>query len=843
MDKPQGTSRDTAGGTGGTSTPLGERVRTVAEWLPLLVVALFTTLYHISRPSLWADEGNSAAQALRPLPEIIRRAAMDIHPPLYYILLHGWTRVFGTGEWGLRSLSALAGIGVVLLVWALARVLWGRTTAWVVGVLAAFHPLLVYYAQEARMYMLLTLWGTLAAYALMRLILEEGRARRGGRRTSPQHPALQLGFWDGVYALAIAAGLWTHYAFPVIPLTLAGLYLLWVWTTRRTIPVMPRVIRFLADHLAALALFMPWLPVALARVRAWPHPQDVLSLEEGVLAALRMWAWGPLEVKGNQPWLWVWMALLLVALWPWRRWTRIGYRRPHWLSWGLPLAWLGTPLLLLGLLHLFRPAYLKFLLIGLPPFLILLARGILAPAEAWQKAPRRFRVGAWAWAAFTLILLLLLQGRTLLFYYTHPSQVRDDYRGMVRYIQAVGTGDDAVILNAPGQWDVFCYYYPGCDLRKDIPEAGVQEDPHLPAVYPLPLERPPNPSRVISRLTDIARTHHTLFVLLWATGESDPEGVVEQWLDSHTYKALDVWRGHVRFLIYATPRPLSESALIADVGARLGEVVTLERFALLNPEVHPGDVVQVSLVWKVLRSPQRRYKVFVQVLGPNDRLIAQRDSEPLGGSSPTDRWQPGERVEDHYGVLIPLGTPPGSYRLITGMYDAQTGERLPVVWGEKRGDFVELPTRIRVMRPSTPPPEDVLPIRHWVKERWGPIELLGYNRYKRGYAHAPETPLRPGDFLHVTLFWKALRRPQARWRVTLSLVDGWGNVVASVTDDPAGPTYPTPQWTAGEVVRGEFDLYIPPTVKPGTYGLQIQMWKGENPVREPMPLGVVKVGG
>lgn len=793
---------------------------------PLLALAALTTFYRLTGQSLWADEGNSVAQAMRTLPEIVRHAALDIHPPLYYVLLHGWTRAFGTTELALRSLSAVAGIAVVGLTWALARALWGYLTATVAALLLAVHPFLVYYAQEVRMYIFVALWATLAAYALSRVILYEGRARVArAPRVPATHPALQLGRWDLLYALSVALGLWTHYTFPVVAAVFAGLYVAWVVSTRRTLPVWPRVVRLLTVNLAAVVLYMPWLPVALTRVRQWPRPQDVLPVPEGLALAWRWFVGGPVT-HASLPWSWVWAALLVAALWPWRRPTPQGYRRPHWLAWGMPLLWWAAPVAFLAVMNLFRPAYLKFLIAGLPPFVILLARGMLAPWEATQAARSRWpRWLTTAWAVATCALVLLVQGQGLARYYYDPAVARDNYRFIARYIAETGDPEDGIILNAPGQQDVFRYYYRG----------------PLP-VYPLPEERPPNPERLEARLQELVRRHRKLFVLLWATAESDPEGIMERWLNRHAYKALDVWEGNVRFLIYASPRHDQPPAFSASVNAQVGEAIWLREFAIWTPEVVPGEVVQVRLTWEATRPLDRRYKVSLQLLGPGDRLVAQRDTEPVGGDRPTTSWQPGERIEDNYGILVPLATPPGAYRLIAAVYDPDTGQRLPVQQDGDRSDRVELPVQVRVRRPLSPPPAEVLPVQHRTDERWDSLRLLGYDAYRRGYRHAPDQPVPPGDFVHLTLYWQALEKPSGRWRATISLVDAWGNVVASMTDDLAGPDYPTTLWEAKDVVRGEFDLYIPPEVKPGTYGLRIQLWRDDTPVGDPVPLGTVNVG-
>ncbi|MCJ7739226.1 MAG: DUF4832 domain-containing protein, partial [Anaerolineae bacterium] len=70
----------------------------------------------------------------------------------------------------------------------------------------------------------------------------------------------------------------------------------------------------------------------------------------------------------------------------------------------------------------------------------------------------------------------------------------------------------------------------------------------------------------------------------------------------------------------------------------------------------------------------------------------QHDAEPVGGFRPTDSWAPGEVVVDRSGVALPAELPSGEYRLIVGVYNAYSGERLLVLDG---GDRVEL-ERVRV---------------------------------------------------------------------------------------------------------------------------------------------------
>ena len=114
-------------------------------------------------------------------------------PPLYYVLAWLWTRVFGTGEVGLRSLSAVFGVATVPAAFAAGRELVSRRAGIVAAALAAASPYLVWYSQEGRSYALYALLATLSVLLFARALHEPS-----GRR---------IAWWAGVSVLAIA----THY--------------------------------------------------------------------------------------------------------------------------------------------------------------------------------------------------------------------------------------------------------------------------------------------------------------------------------------------------------------------------------------------------------------------------------------------------------------------------------------------------------------------------------------------------------------------------------------------------------------------------------------------------------
>jgi mannosyltransferase len=122
-------------------------------------------------------------------------------PPLYYVLAWLWTQVAGTGEVGIRSLSALLGTAAIPVAYAAARELVSERAGLVAAALTAANPLLVWYSQEARAYALLVLLAGLSLWLL-------GRFLRSGERR-------ELVLWTVVSALALL----THYyaAFVVVP--------------------------------------------------------------------------------------------------------------------------------------------------------------------------------------------------------------------------------------------------------------------------------------------------------------------------------------------------------------------------------------------------------------------------------------------------------------------------------------------------------------------------------------------------------------------------------------------------------------------------------------------------
>lgn len=195
--------------------------------------------------SLWYDEAVTARLLRLDLGGMLEAIPdSESTPPLYYALAWLWTHVFGTGEVGLRSLSALLGTATIVVVWALGRRLGGDGAALAASALAAVNPMLVWFSQEARAYALLGLLGGLSALLWLRALEEiDLETASSASHPSPSPPPTSGRRYTRLLAWAAAAGLAmaTHYyaAFLVAPQALWLLLRAPGWRRRATLLAPP----------------------------------------------------------------------------------------------------------------------------------------------------------------------------------------------------------------------------------------------------------------------------------------------------------------------------------------------------------------------------------------------------------------------------------------------------------------------------------------------------------------------------------------------------------------------------------------------------------------------------
>lgn len=277
-----------------------------------------------------------------------------------------------------------------------------------------------------------------------------------------------------------------------------------------------------------------------------------------------------------------------------------------------------------------------------------------------ERSPSFFQESfqqVWEWSVPDGDVLYLYKKR----YHLREAYDTADYERMAEQISALAHAEDGIVLDPPAQVEVLGRYYTG-----------------QAAPYPLPKDTPMDREATSKELQGILSRHRRVWGVFWERSEVDPDHFVEHWLNQRGYRAWDAWYGPLQLVIYGSGTEDGEPEEEGSLEVKLGEVVVLQAYKLLDKQVGPGDIVRVSLDWQSEEEIGERYKVFVHLLDSEGRLVAQRDSEPVGGSRPTSTWAEGEEIADNYGVLVPEGTNAGEYRLVVGMYLPSTEERLPV---------------------------------------------------------------------------------------------------------------------------------------------------------------------
>lgn len=754
------------------------RAQRLLPLLAILLLALALAVYRSDVQSFWSDEGNSVAMAPRAVPDIIERSANDISPPLYYLAIRGWAGAVGTSEMAIRALSALATVLTVALTAALGQRIGGRGMAVTAALAAALSPLAIHYAQEARMYAMVTTLGA----ATWGLLLLPARGRRALLR-------------DGAYVLLVLAMFWSQYFTVAIPVAQNAA---WLAGGRRAWRQWRRW--FLLQGLVA-ALYLPWFLRVRRGVLGWPALAEEFSPAFFLRDSYRILLWGAAN-EGMPLWAALGYGALLVVgvsvgLLAVRRSSERAAVRLPLSPRAVPLFYgLGPPLLML-LLSLDRPFYdPKFLLIALPGLHLLLGQGVVQLATWAARAGPRPRVAA---GSLLLTFLALAPATPLHNEYWEPVYWRDDYRAIARTIAARAGAEDGVLLSGPGQSEIFDYYF---------------DDPL--AVYPLPESRPLDPSATTARLEEIARRHPRLFAVWWAEEQQDPARLIPTWLEAHAFEAGSRWYGNVRLATYR----LAPAPPPTPLRVPFGTALELRAVGADPLQVVAGDVIAVESRWQRQGNPEAPVTFFAQLLDEGQQIAGQYDGD--GGAPPAAEWEEGSEVTVRMGVTVAPGAAPGRYRLIVGAYRSDSGVR----FGGPEGDSVQV-AEIEVTKAVVPPDPLALGLvpGELRDTRIGSARVVGARLHPVGLAHAPESPMAAGAPFNLVLFWQADEPGPTLPPLELHLETAAGVPVTTWPYLPLEGRYPPTAWTAGEVVRDPQLRFLPAALPAGGYRLWLQAGK------------------
>ena len=509
-------------------------------FLLLGIVALggFLRFYQIGSKGLWLDEAFSIWLGWQPVGRMLSWLVnIDQHPPLYYTLLHFWMTL-GDNAATVRALSALLGTLTIPVIYLLGRRLTDEDNAdgrhpWV-GLLAALvlavSPFHVRFAQETRMYTLLTLNASLALYALVRLLTDPRSAKTplgrqfvnfwgawwaGGDRAHRRLPLLQTIetdlAWLG-YIVFTTATLLSHNTAVFFPIA-TNIFVLGLLLVRSRIPNPELLRNWLLAQVGVLLLWSPWL---------------VSFVSQSVRVYHEFWISAP-------------------------TWETVGGVIGAFLSDFLPLpssvAWvvwgLYAGLMLLGLIHVrYRLAHITLLLVVfLTPFVgewvVSLRRPIFySRTLIWASIPLYLLLAAgmrqlrYRPCILSIVLIVLtVNGLSLREYYVHFE--KEQWDDAAKLVAEQVEPDDLILFNATWVQIPFDFYFRF--HNRPVAEHGVPVD-----LFDRGILEPKMAASDLPRLRSLIRGHERVWLVYSHDWYTDPEGLIPPALEEEL-DILDRW--------------------------------------------------------------------------------------------------------------------------------------------------------------------------------------------------------------------------------------------------------------------------------------------------------------
>lgn len=386
---------------------------------------------------IWLDEAISIHQARLSLHDLfVNLYNGDRQPPLYHLTLWWTIRAFGHSEFAVRLPSLIAGTLVIPVLYELGRELYDRRTGLIAAAFAAASPVLIWYAQEVRMYEFVALFGLLALLTQLRVI-------RNGTMLN----------W-AAYILATAALLWSHY-FGLLLIAVQQLVFVGVLVHRKR-NGQPVKLLALGFAYSAAVLVMQLVPLLVFAHHQYQVTSGAAGSPSGTYDLLSFYS-----VLANMAWaLWGYQpdatTVLLAAMWPLFLLGSLvllgrgGSRQ----TMSLAAAAIALVVLLIVVSTFDRSLFeLRNFLILVPLVLLLIARLV----TGWIRQPRvRLLVAG----GVILTLLIGLADQQL----NKNNPRLFDFRAAVQDIQA-DAGPNSLILFEPTDMSYVLEYY-APDLRR-----------------------------------------------------------------------------------------------------------------------------------------------------------------------------------------------------------------------------------------------------------------------------------------------------------------------------------------------------------------------------------------
>ena len=557
----------------------------LAPWLVVFITMVGGGLrvFLLDDKGMWLDETFSLWLANHSVVEMLQWIVrIDQHPPLYYLLLHFWTARGGETPYYVRLLSVLFGAGTIPMIYLIGKRMSGVVVGLAAAVLLTFSPFHIRFAQEARMYTLLTFNTAVAIYALVRLLTDSRSVRPIGsqlreyihvwRTPGPIEPDTtqdisyyknenghQTGWrawffrhqWPPfcvietdlawvVFIIFSAATLLSHNTAVFFPLAtnifILGLILFQRTRGKEPPPAFqaPSLGNWIKAQTGILILWSPWL-VAFIRQAGRVYQEFWIPKPDWgtVLQVLRSFLNENTFVQANEIMaIWALYGLVLCL-------GLVYYRkRPSQLLFLVTL--FAIPFLGELVVSIRRPIFYDRTLIWITiPLFLILAAGI---------AQLRFR----------LLMLVALGAFSTVNLFSAGDYYRfmpkEDWNTAAGYVAKFAENDDLVLFNASWVQIPFDYYFRTYEdlYAIQVEKHGVPED-----LFASDILEPKMTENDVANLVSLISGHDRIWLVYSHDSYTDPMGLIPQTLASHmTLIRERRFYGGIVQLYTVSPRPI-----------------------------------------------------------------------------------------------------------------------------------------------------------------------------------------------------------------------------------------------------------------------------------------------
>jgi 4-amino-4-deoxy-L-arabinose transferase-like glycosyltransferase len=749
--------------------------------------------------SMWLDEGLTLARVTRSWQDILSgllwvqgMARVDDHPPLYFLLLKGWVTFGGQTDFTYRLFSALAGVLLVPLTYALARRLFGRAAGILGAFMALICPAYLWFGQEVRMYTLVTGLTILSLYCLYRAY-----TRR------------DLRFGVG-WLIVTGAAMATHYtvagliAAEMLVVGLLLLNYLRKWRYGKFLVLLAGVFSLLA--LVAIVLFL----------RSHGQGQRLDGVIYDVMGAMLFGMNAADPTGGVINWAFFGLIVLGVLL---PNPARLG--GTFWQRLLLALGAAGPVLLLVSLTFLrANTVSFRHLMLIVPMLHILVAGGLLALWSYGRELVKGLhsQMGlllARAGLAIPGVIVLGLAfgpaayGAALT--YTPSPTWQDDWRGMAEYVRNHWQEGDVFLVNFQTPDLVLAAYLQGTPIT--ITPAN--------SIHGSPAQARATLGQRYKRVWYAAGGG-------WYPGTHSFETDLLAGFSQREKVSFPARSSILDLLLFETTPPFIDQlpATATQTDAPSSAPYRIVAYQLSpGSSYNPQPNLWLTLYWqRSSAAPKADADSAVSILLTKDGTTWLDWLLPSVLNAAPQSWAQDQYYVAQYQVPVPPGLPGLDYQLELNLRMGGKGESQQKVVSTLSTEQLACCVRITQW-----PADPALKQAQW--------RVDGVTLISAEYSAA----VMPGDYLPVALLWQLDQPTGAAWQTVLNLDGFTSGRLASVTAETGAPGALLDQWPVGEPERDMKVLQVPYTAQPGWYRLSVgRREDGQSAVTSAV-LGLVQV--